>query len=97
MLKSYYSKEGIEAGVDECGRGCLCGPVVAGAVILPKDFTHPYINDSKKLSKSKMLKLELEIKAAAIDWNIALIHHEEIDEINIHHASIKAMHEALNE
>lgn len=84
-----------EAGTDEAGRGCLAGPVVAAAVILPDDFSHPYINDSKQLSERRRMELREVIKAEAVAWAIAMVSPKEIDRINILQASIEAMHRAL--
>ena len=84
-----------EAGCDEAGRGCLAGPVVAAAVILPKNFKHPVLNDSKKLSPKQRILLRDEIINTAIAWNIAFVDNTEIDEINILRASIRAMHIAI--
>lgn len=95
MLKSYLYHNLTEAGCDEAGRGCLAGPVVAAAVILPKNFRHPVLNDSKKLSKKQRDILRPEIIEAAIAWNVAFIDNDEIDRINILRASIKAMHKAI--
>ncbi len=90
------SIEGVlEAGTDEAGRGCLAGPVVAAAVILPDDFSHPLINDSKQLSERRRMELRDIIKAEAVAWAIAMVSPEEIDRINILQASIEAMHRAL--
>ena len=66
MLKSYYNINAVEAGLDEVGRGCLAGPVVAAAVILPRDYTHLYLNDSKQLSKLQRVELEKEIIREAV-------------------------------
>ena len=85
----------LEAGTDEAGRGCLAGPVVAAAVILPENFTHPYLNDSKQLSERRRMELREVIKAEAVAWAIAMVSPAEIDEINILQASITAMHRAL--
>ena len=95
MLKSYLYKNLSEAGCDEAGRGCLAGPVVAAAVILPKNFTHPVLNDSKKLTASQRAILKNEIIDSAVTWKVAFITNNEIDEINILRASIKAMHIAI--
>jgi ribonuclease HII len=95
MLKSSFTDTYIEAGVDEVGRGCLAGPVVAAAVILPKDFTHAELKDSKQLSASKRLKLETDIKQNALAWTIAEASAAEIDKLNILNASILAMHRAI--
>jgi ribonuclease HII len=96
MLKSSYTKEMIEAGCDEVGRGCLAGPVVGAAVILPKNFKHKLLNDSKQLKKADRDHLQDEIKQAALAWAVAEVSHQEIDEINILNASFKAMHLALD-
>ena len=85
----------MEAGCDEAGRGCLAGPVVAAAVILPENYYHKELNDSKKLSKKVREELELDIKKNAVSWAIGLAEAKEIDEINILQASILAMHRAI--
>ena len=95
MLKSFYQEELMEAGCDEAGRGCLAGPVFAAAVILPPDFRHPQINDSKKLSEAIRYKLRDEIMKMAIAYAVASVDQLKIDEINILQASILAMHKAL--
>lgn len=95
MLKPYLESNRIEAGCDEVGRGCLCGPVVAAAVILPPDYANEFINDSKKLSKSNRNNLIEEIKTSALAWSIAEASVEEIDSINILHASFLAMSRAV--
>ena len=97
MLKSYYSVDGIEAGCDEAGRGCLAGPVVAAAVILPKKFKHKKLNDSKQLSKSDREQLKTEIVSSALAYAIAEVSNDEIDQINILNASILAMHRAIQQ
>ena len=86
----------LEAGTDEAGRGCLAGPVTAAAVILPESFELPYLNDSKKLTDSQRYALRPMIEAQALCFGIAHIFQDEIDEINILNASIKAMHLALD-
>lgn len=86
----------LEAGTDEAGRGCLAGPVYAAAVILPEDFAHPAVNDSKKLTASKRMELRRYIMENAVAWAIASASAEEIDSINILRASILAMHRALD-
>jgi ribonuclease HII len=96
MLRAFLYHNMIEAGCDEAGRGCLAGPVVAAAVILPKNFKHPILNDSKKLSAKQRSILRDEIKSSAIDWNVAFVDNNEIDEMNILRASIKAMHLAID-
>lgn len=96
-IKAQFSDQYIEAGCDEVGRGCLAGPVVAAAVILPKNFKIPLLTDSKMLSKEIRDKLESEIKSAALAWAIGSCNNREIDEINILNASFKAMHRALDQ
>jgi ribonuclease HII len=95
MLKSYLYHNLIEAGCDEAGRGCLAGPVVAAAVILPKNFKHPVLNDSKQLTAKQRAILKDEIIYSAIAWEVAFVDCTEIDEMNILRASIKAMHIAI--
>jgi ribonuclease HII len=95
MLKSFLYHNLSEAGCDEAGRGCLAGPVVAAAVILPKNFKHPVLNDSKKLSAKQRALLKDEIMNSAVAWKVAFIDNTEIDELNILRASIKAMHIAI--
>lgn len=95
MLKPFYQSTFLEAGCDEAGRGCLAGPVFAAAVILPKDFHHPLLNDSKKLKESDRFLLRMEIEKKAIAYAVASVDHQEIDEINILNASFLAMHRAL--
>jgi ribonuclease HII len=95
-LKSYFQKNLIEAGCDEAGRGCLAGPVVAAAVILPKDFFHPLLNDSKKLSAKTRFSLRPVIEEKALAYAVAMIDNHEIDRINILNASIMAMHKAIS-
>ena len=97
MLDSYLHKNKIEVGCDEAGRGCLAGPVVAAAVILPKNFKHPLLNDSKQLSEKNRILLRTEIKEQAIGYAIGIVDHKKIDEINILNASILAMHRALDQ
>ncbi len=94
-LLAFYSPDGIEAGLDEAGRGCLAGPVVAAAVILPKDFNHPLLTDSKKLTARQRETLIDVIKNQAIAYAIAEVDHAKIDEINIYKASVLAMHKAV--
>lgn len=95
MLRPYLYSNLTEAGCDEAGRGCLAGPVVAAAVILPKRFRHPVLDDSKKLTPKQRAILEDEIKESAIAWNVALVENHEIDQMNILRASVKAMHLAI--
>lgn len=86
----------FEAGCDEAGRGCLAGPVTAAAVILPDDFHHPWINDSKQLTERRREQLRPIIEREAVAWCVAMVDNEEIDRINILNASILAMHRALD-
>ncbi len=95
MLESFYKKDVVEAGCDEAGRGCLAGPVVAAAVILPPNYKSNKLNDSKKLSEKDRYELRVEIEEKAIAYAVAFIDNHEIDQINILKASIKAMHEAI--
>jgi len=97
MLDLKYSSYQFEAGTDEAGRGCLSGPVVAAAVILPADFEHPYLNDSKQLSEKKRQLLRPVIEKEALAFGVAYVFQHEIDEINILNASILAMHKSINE
>lgn len=97
MLQTFYQDELIEAGCDEAGRGCLAGPVVAAAVILPKNFFHPLLNDSKQLTEMERVLLAPIIKESAIDWKIGICDNHEIDAINILKASFKAMHKAVDQ
>jgi len=96
MLLSSFTPDLIEAGCDEVGRGCLAGPVVAAAVILPKNYTHELLTDSKQLKKKDRLTLQNDIVRDAIAWAVAEVSCEEIDLINILNASFKAMHLALD-
>ncbi|MDE6311669.1 MAG: ribonuclease HII [Muribaculaceae bacterium] len=86
----------LEAGTDEAGRGCLAGPVFAAAVILPDDFSHPWLNDSKQLSESRRMALRPIIMEQAVAWAVASCSPAEIDSMNILNASIEAMHRALS-
>ena len=95
MLESAFTTDKIEAGCDEAGRGCLAGPVVAAAVILPKDYKNDELNDSKKLSLNKRLKLRTEIERDALSWAIGNVSNIEIDRVNILNASFMAMHIAI--
>ena len=94
-LKKYFLKNIIEAGTDEAGRGCLSGPVVAAAVILPADFEHPLLNDSKQLTEKQRELLRPIIEENAISFGVAFVKEEKIDEINILQASILAMHKSI--
>lgn len=96
MLKPFYQSKLIEAGCDEAGRGCLAGPVFAAAVILPKHFFHPLLNDSKQVTEKNRNELRKIIEAESIAFSVARIDNEEIDRINILKASFKAMHLAVD-
>ncbi|WP_372948995.1 ribonuclease HII [Mariniphaga sp.] len=91
-----FFKEGIlEAGCDEAGRGCLAGPVVAAAVILPPDFDYGVLNDSKKLSEKQRKELRPLIENGALAWAVEMVSNEEIDKVNILNASFLAMNRAV--
>lgn len=96
MLLPFYSKNEIEAGCDEAGRGCLAGPVVAASVILPQGFNNSLLNDSKKLTHRQRLNLKSIIETESLSWAFAMVDNTEIDQINILRASIKAMHLAVS-
>lgn len=96
MLISSFSKNKIEAGCDEAGRGCLAGPVFAAAVILPKAFKNSLLNDSKKLNEATRYKLREIIEEEALAWAVATYSPAEIDDVNILNASIYSMQRALN-
>lgn len=96
-LLAFKYQDRIEAGCDEAGRGCLAGPVVAAAVILPKDFEHPLLNDSKKLSEKQRDLLRPIIEKEAISYAVNFVYPKEIDEINILNASFTAMHRAVDD
>ncbi len=96
MLQAKCSTFKLEAGCDEAGRGCLAGPVVAAAVILPVDFEHPLLNDSKQVSKMNRELLRAYIEEKALYWAVGFCSEQEIDEINILNASILAMHNAVD-
>lgn len=97
VLKNYHQNIKIEAGCDEAGRGCLAGPVFAAAVILPKDFYHPLLNDSKKVTEENRNELRNYIETNAINFAVASVDEKEIDSINILKASFKAMHLAIEQ
>jgi ribonuclease HII len=97
MLQNKYTEELIEAGCDEAGRGCLAGPVFAASVILPPDFYHPLLNDSKQVTEAHREKLRYIIEQEAIAWAVANSSVAVIDEINILKASFKAMHTAIDQ
>ena len=96
QLLPNYSGHRLECGCDEAGRGCLAGPVVAAAVILPLEFSCPGLNDSKQLTELQRDELRIIIEQEAIAWAVALVDEKEIDEINILNASILAMHRAVD-
>lgn len=96
MLQNHFYDNLIEAGCDEAGRGCLAGDVYAAAVILPADYSHPLLDDSKKLSAKQRYLLRQEIERDAVAWAVGVATAEEIDQINILNASILAMHRALD-
>jgi ribonuclease HII len=95
LLLSFYQEKLIEAGCDEAGRGCLAGPVFAAAVILPKDFSHPFLNDSKLLTEKERYELRPLIEEQALSYAVASCCNKEIDKINILWASFKCMHIAI--
>lgn len=96
LLPHYYSGK-IEAGCDEAGRGCLAGSVYAAAVILPEGYDNPALDDSKKLSEKKRYALREEVERDAVAWAVGVVTPEEIDRVNILHASFLAMHRALDQ
>jgi len=96
MLLRCYNNTCVEAGLDEAGRGCLAGPVVASAVILPPDYESELLNDSKQLTKEERNLLRKEIEQVAVAWAVASATNEEIDRINILQASFLAMHRAVD-
>ncbi len=97
MLLPFLHTLQIEAGVDEAGRGCYAGPVFAAAVILPKDFSHPLLNDSKQLNEKTRDMLRPIIEKESIAYAVAAVDNKVIDRINILQASLKAMHLAINQ
>ena len=96
-LAPFHEANVIEAGCDEAGRGPLAGPVFAAAVILPSDYSHPVLNDSKKLTETQRLAIRPDIERDAIAWAVAEVSPQEIDQINILNASFLAMHRALDQ
>ena len=96
-LKTYFQQELTEAGCDEAGRGCYAGPVFAAAVILPEDFYHPLLNDSKQVKEKQRNELRKVIEENAIAFGVGMVSHTEIDQINILKASFKAMHLAIDQ
>ena len=97
LLQSHYYDGLIEAGCDEAGRGCLAGSVYAAAVILPQNYSHPYLNDSKQLTEKRRMILRKDIEKDAIAWAVGVVSPEEIDEINILKSSFLAMHRAIDQ
>ncbi len=97
MLQSHYQDALIEAGCDEAGRGCLAGPVFAAAVVLPRGFQHPLLNDSKQLTEEQRYELRPVIESQAISYAVASLCNKQIDRINILKASFKTMHLAVKQ
>lgn len=97
MLLPFMHEGLLEAGCDEAGRGCLCGPVACAAVILPPDFSSEKLNDSKKLTARQREELRMVIEKEALAWAVVMVEPEEIDRINILKASILGMHRAISE
>jgi ribonuclease HII len=95
-LKACLNTNVVEAGCDEAGRGCLAGPVFAAAVILPPDFTHDELNDSKQITQKKRLEIRQVVEENALAWAVASVDHHEVDRLNIYKAAMKAMHLAIN-
>lgn len=95
MLKHNLSGFEFEVGTDEAGRGCLSGPVVAAAVILPPNFEHELLNDSKQLSEKKRTELRPYIEENSLAYAVAFIDNNEVDELNVLQASITAMHRSI--
>ena len=97
MLAPFLIENRLEAGCDEAGRGCLAGPVVAAAVILPPHWTNEVLNDSKKLSLQQRNELRVIIEKEALSYGVSFVDHQEIDQINILNASFTAMHRAVDQ
>ncbi len=97
MLKISFRDGILEAGCDEAGRGCYAGPVFAAAVILPQDFYHPLLKDSKQLTAEERYELRPVIEEKALDYAVGIVHEPEIDTLNILWASVKAMHLAISQ
>ena len=97
MLQPFHDQYLLEAGCDEAGRGCLAGPVFAAAVILPRDFFHPLLNDSKQLTEEERDELRPVIESSAIAFAVASLCNKQIDRINILNASFKSMHLAVKQ
>ena len=95
MLLQNFSGFKLEVGTDEAGRGCLAGPVVAAAVILPPKFEHSFLNDSKQLSEKQRFQLKPFIEKNAVSYAVSFVWQDEIDAVNILNASILAMHQAI--
>jgi len=95
VLQNKYSQYKLECGTDEAGRGCLAGPVTAVAILLPNNFEHKLLNDSKQLSEKMRFELRPLIENVALSFAVTHIYNEEIDEINILNASMKAMQESI--
>jgi ribonuclease HII len=96
LLKAFHHSHLREAGCDEAGRGCFAGPVFAAAVVLPRDFHHPLLNDSKQIAPEIRIELRTYIETHALDFAVEQVGNEEIDKINILKASFKAMHGAIH-
>lgn len=96
-LEQYYTEDLIEAGCDEAGRGCIAGPVVAAAVILPRGMDFPDFDDSKKLTEKQREKLRIKVMENAVAYGVGIVSAKEIDEINILNASFQAMHRAIDQ
>lgn len=96
MLQPFLNRSFVEAGCDEAGRGCLAGPVTAAAVILPNDFNHPLLNDSKQLTHKQRELLKIIVEENALAYAVEMVSPEEIDQVNILNASILAMHRAIS-
>ena len=97
LLQNHYHPSLLEAGCDEAGRGCLAGSVYAAAVILPPDYNNPDLNDSKKLTARRRYALREVIERDALAWAVGIVSPDEIDQINILHASFLAMHRAIDQ
>jgi ribonuclease HII len=97
MLSIGFSKDKIEAGCDEVGRGCLAGPVFAASVILPRNFKNELLNDSKQINEKNRYLLRTIIEKEALAWAVGIVYQTEIDEINILNASFLAMHRAVDQ
>ena len=96
-LKPFFTENLIEAGCDEAGRGCIAGPVVAAAVILPRGMDFPEFDDSKKLTEKQREKLRIKVLENAAAYGVGIVSAQEIDEINILNASFLAMHRAIDQ